>query len=94
MNNITPSLFKHFPWDSVLANNESETVARNIMVILARTSNTFRYLTWDEYRIERLKDGEFQECEKMYFEKVSYLANGNKNQITAFSKRWEEAINQ
>lgn len=65
-----PSNFTGHPFGSVLQNSESETIARNIMIILERTGNTFRELTWEEYKSERLKDKEFSEREKIFFEKV------------------------
>ncbi len=48
---------KVYPYDSVFHNSEREHVARNIMVILGRTGNTFRELSWEEYLQERIKDG-------------------------------------
>ena len=66
----TPADFCVFPWASVTGNSESETIAKNIMTILSRTGNVFRPLTWDEYKVERLKDGNFTESEKKYFDKV------------------------
>lgn len=65
-----PSNFLSQPMGSVLRNSESETIARNIMVILERTGNKFRELTWDEYKKERLKDKGFSEGEKGYFDDV------------------------
>jgi len=67
---INPSEFCTYPWSSVLLNSESETIALNIMTILKRTGNTFRELSWDEYKKERLNDGRFSEREKIFFEKV------------------------
>lgn len=66
----TPSDFCIIPWGSVLKNTESERIAENIMIILKRTGNVFRLLTWDEYKAERLKDGNFTENEKPYFIRV------------------------
>lgn len=51
-----PSDYKAFPLGSVSQNCETETVARNIMIVLARTGDMFRPLAWDEYKRERLKD--------------------------------------
>lgn len=67
---MEPSDFKNEPFNSVLSNSESETVARNIMVILSRTGNTFRLLSWEEYMAERQKDGNFTQSEKQYFDRV------------------------
>lgn len=87
--NITPSQFLNFPIGSILSKSEYETVARNIMVILFRTGNVFRELSFDEYRAERLKDQNFTESEKIYFDKVSYLSLGNEKEITSFSPEWD-----
>lgn len=51
-----PKDFAFHPWSSVFQNSETETVARNVMVILGRTGNTWRPLSWEEYEAERLKD--------------------------------------
>lgn len=88
---FTPELFLGKPWASVLGKSESETVARNIMVILQRTGNKFRELTWNEYKEERLKDGNFTEEENVYFKDVSYLSKGNKEDVLGFSESWKEA---
>jgi hypothetical protein len=86
--NITPSQFLEFPILSILSKSEFETVARNIMVILFRTGNVFRELSFDEYKKERLKDGNFTEDEKIYFDKVSYLSKGVEKEICTFSPAW------
>lgn len=70
MNNQTPGNFTKHPYNSITHKSECETVARNIMVILSRTGNTFRVLDWNEYKAERLKDGNFTESEKTYFDRV------------------------
>ena len=67
---MKPSDFNKHPYGSVLQNNESEVVARNIMVILSHAGNEFRLLSWGEYKEARQKDGNFTESEKLYFDKV------------------------
>jgi hypothetical protein len=67
---MNPSQFNKHPYDSAANNAESEVVARNIMVILGRTGDQFRQLTWEEYKSERIKDGNFTEREKQYFQVV------------------------
>lgn len=67
---LKPSNFCSKPYDSVLKNSESETVARNIMVILSRLGDEFRLLSWEEYKEQREKDGGFTESEKQYFDRV------------------------
>lgn len=86
----TPKDFsKKQPWSSVLQKSECETVAINIMVILSRTGDNFRALSWPEYRHERRKDGNFTESEKAYFKQVVEYC---KSEDTArlFSDVWKE----
>jgi hypothetical protein len=52
---MKPSNLKNHPYDSRLQNNESETVARNIMVILSRTGNEFRLLSWMAVLLKELE---------------------------------------
>lgn len=86
---MKPSDFTKHPWDSVLQNTESEIIACNIMNILKRTGNIFRSLTWNEYKNERLKDGNFNETEKKVFEKVKdYCKSPEKAKL--FSKDWNK----
>jgi hypothetical protein len=90
---MKPSLFTAQPFDSTLQNSESETIARNIMVILVRTGDTFRELTWEEYKAERLKEPKpnFDDREKFWFEQVRYLALGEKKPLLNFSRTWKDA---
>lgn len=86
---LKPSNFKIHPWDSIFKNNETETIARNIMVILARTSDTWRSLSWNEYVAERTNDGAFTEWEKPYFDKViDYTVSPETAKL--FSPAWKE----
>lgn len=68
---LNPSDFaKIFPIRSRFNKFEHEKVARNIMIILKRTGNEFRDLSWQEYKKERLKDGalvKLVDNEKKYF---------------------------
>lgn len=84
---MKPSNFTKYPWNSVLQNGESEQIALNIMVILKRTGDIFRDLTWDEYKSERLKDKNFSEGEQTFFNKVIDYC---KNEDTAklLSETW------
>lgn len=84
---MKPSNFLSVAFDSVLKNSECETVARNIMVILNRTGNEWRVLSWDEYKQERLKDGNFTESEKAYFDKVFGFCT-SAEAANAFCKGW------
>lgn len=84
---MTPKDFMVYPFDSVLHKMEPETVAQNIMVILARTGNIFRDITWEEYSAERIKDGGFSQLERNWFDKVVRYC---KSEDTArmFSAEW------
>ena len=87
----TPKDFsKASPFSSVTQKSECETIATNIMVILSRTGDTFRELSWDEYKEERQKDKNFSEGEKGFFDRVIDYC---KNEDTArlFSEGWKAA---
>lgn len=84
---MNPSQFITYPWSSVYGKAECETIAMNIMVILKRTGDIFRDLSFDEYKKERLKDGNFTESEKGYFEQViGYCKSADT--AKSFSKSW------
>lgn len=93
---LKPSFFTVMPFASVLQKHEAELVARNIMLILARTGDAFRAIEWDEYLSERNADGaKFAELEKPFFEQVSYLAlPENNHMIPAFSPDWAKAAEE
>jgi len=69
---------------------ESEMIAQNIMIILKRTGNKFRPFSWEEYKAERLKDGNFGEGEKEYFNKVIGYCR-TEDTARLFSPKWMEA---
>lgn len=83
-----PSDFTTQPWSSVLGKSECETIAANIMVILKRTGNNWRKLSYEEYKEERLKDGNFSNKESTFFEMV---VGYTESETTArlFSPTWE-----
>jgi len=91
---MNPSDFIKYPWSSVLQNSESETIALNIIKILSRTGDTWRSLTWEEYKTERTKDAgvgrqhaTFSERERGYFEAVlPYTVS--ESAARAFCKTW------
>lgn len=93
-----PSVFHMRPWNSSFGKMEPEMVAENIMLILKRTGDTFRKLTWEEYKAERvkdLKDGDMPEsvdCERKYFDQVS-MCCVTVETTANFSHRWMEAYN-
>ena len=88
---MLPNDFLTFPWDSVTKNWESETVARNIISILSRTGNTWRTLSWDEYKNERLKDGSFSTSEKAQFDKVVHYCTSSE-EAGKYSFVWRQKI--
>lgn len=77
-----------YPTSSRFKDGQCEIVAENIMIILQRTGDAFRELTWDEYAAERIKDTDFTQEEKIYFNKVKrYCASAEK--ASTFSSEWK-----
>lgn len=91
MTTLKPKDFNTFPWGSVKGTSEHETVAQNIMAILQRTGNKFRHLSWEEYKEERIKDGNFSEREKGYFLDVYDFCVSPQTAVL-FSPTWKEII--
>jgi hypothetical protein len=87
-----PSDFRLHPWSSVLGQSEYETIARNCMVILSRTGDTWRTLSEEEYLLERAKDakGSFTH-ELPYFRKVLPYTS-DPEQAVQFSRSWAEVV--
>jgi len=87
---MKPSEFKNkSTMGSILHKHEPEVIAANVMTILARTGDTFRALTWEEYKEERLKDGNFSERERPFFNQVvEYCATSHG--AAAFCPGWAE----
>lgn len=68
---MNPSHLKNvFGHDSVFQKMEAEIIANNIILILSRTGDVWRKLTFDEYKQERLKDNNFGVFEEKYFNQV------------------------
>ena len=87
---MKPSNYQSRPYNSALQNWQSETIARNVMLILMRTGNEWRPLMWDEYKAERMKDSGFTPNERAYFDKVvPYCESPEK--ANAFCKGWASA---
>jgi len=83
-----PSDFsKQFPYGSRAGKTEAEVVAKNIMMILERTGDKFRVLPWDEYKAERLKDGEFSNQEYDLFKQVIGFCK-SADTATLFAPAW------
>lgn len=86
---LKPINFVGEPVGSIFDSAEAETVARNIMVILYRTGNEFRKLSWEEYKKEREKDEPIENFEKDYFEEVSeYCISAEK--ALEFCDDWDD----
>jgi len=86
---VKPSDFMVFPNSSIKGKTEYETIAVNIMAILKRTGDTFRPLGWEEYETERLKDRNFSQRERGYFDAViGYCANSDTAKL--FSPMWKK----
>lgn len=80
------------PMSSVFQKSEHETIARNCMVMLKRTGNTWRKLTEDEYLAERAKDGARNvEHELVYFRAVVVYTD-NPASAAAFSPSWARVL--
>lgn len=90
---MKPSDFKIHPWNSTAGSYEAETVARNIITILARTGDEWRPLDWAEYKAERLEDGNFSERERNYFDQVIGYCKSADTAVL-FSPTWKEAATQ
>jgi len=86
---MKPSDFQNqFPGNSFFSNNEHETVAQNIIVILARTGDTWREISWKEYVKERVKDGksEYSFEGKLFDKVVDYCIS--EDGVRSFSPFW------
>lgn len=92
---MNPSTFQVFPMESVMQKCEAEIIAANIIRILVRTGDTWRTLTWDEYKEERMKDAGkpgagFSDRERGYFDSVlEYTVS--EGAARTFCKGWELA---
>ena len=86
---LKPSDFKVQPWNSATGTCESEIIARNIMVILSKTGDEWRELTWEEYKEQRLKDGNFSSVEGGLFDKVVRFCKSADTAVL-FSKTWDD----
>jgi hypothetical protein len=85
---LKPIDFAAYPWDSVFQNSEHETVASNIMIIMG---DTWEPLSWGQYKKRRLKDGNFNETEKRYFDAVTKFCK-SEDTARCFSPVWEKII--
>lgn len=91
-NPLAPSDFCVKPWACIFYKSEHETIARNCMVMLKRTGNTWRDLSEEEYIEQRLNDGASESAAKgeiTYFRDVQPYTN-SPEQAAKFSKTWAE----
>jgi len=73
MNQARPSNYTSHPTDSASQKSETETIARNIMIILKQAGNEFRDLPFEEYVTARMGHGASERearNEKRYFDKA------------------------
>lgn len=85
----TPADYISYPWGSILNSTEHEMIARDIMVILYKTGNVFREISFDEYKKEKTKitkniinaSEESRFMQVVNFCKNPYMAN-------SFCKNW------
>lgn len=89
---LKPSYFLDtFPNNSIFKKSEYETICFNIINILANTGDIFREISWEEYKKRRLKDGNFTNIEKYYFDKViKYTVS--EDMLMKFSNKWKNII--
>jgi hypothetical protein len=89
---IRPSDFTCiFPTQSKGKDPLCEAVILNIMIILARTGDTFRELPFSEYKQRRKTDGGYTKIEKKLFPKViGYCSSAEK--AAEFSPAWERIV--
>ncbi|PID34886.1 MAG: hypothetical protein CR971_00920 [candidate division SR1 bacterium] len=76
------------PWSSIFQNVECETIALNIVGILARTGDEWRELKWEEYKEEREKEGVSLSSKHEYFEAISEYCSTYKT-ARLFSPDWK-----
>ncbi len=77
------------PFGSVLQKSECETVALNIMKILAKNGDIWRELPIEEYIIMRKKDGNYSISELLYFESVIGYTLTEQTAVL-FSDAWKQ----
>ena len=65
-----PSDFTKPIYNSLFRESNAEFIFSNIMIILERLGNEWINLSWEQYKQERQKDGNFNEKELDYFEQV------------------------
>jgi len=90
---MKPSNFNTYPWSSVFQKSENESIAQNVMAILQRTGDTWRLLSWKEYKKERLKDKDFSDEEKGFFDEViDYCKSPDTAKL--FAPDWKKAYDK
>lgn len=89
---LSPEDFTSFPDTSVANDFKKEQVAQNIMIILARTGNKFRLLSWEEYRKGMMEESAmgdivFSESDRPHFEDVKMYCKSASDALR-FCKTW------
>lgn len=85
---LKPSDIKNIrPWNSLSGERSHELVAWNIIIILAITLDTFRPLSWEEYKKHREADGKFDHAEEGMFNRVAPLLTTLED-VQAYSPDW------
>lgn len=88
---MNPSDFREkTPYSSVFDSVQMECAAKNVMTYLAKTGDTWRPLTWEEYRDGAAKDGHTKVgYEFDYFSRVQPYTESEAAART-FSPCWAE----
>ena len=93
---VNPKDFCDHPYGSVLGESEAETVAQNIIVMLERTGNIWRPLSWEEYITERRKDNpniddwELANEKRRFYKVIKYCSSAE--EAKKFSLSWKSPI--
>ncbi len=84
-----PSDFTNKPFASVLRKSELESIARSIMIILSETGNTWRHLSFEEYKkeIKKATKKTVDDWDKRYFDQVVQYCT-SPNAASRFSEAW------
>ena len=85
---LKPGHFTVYPMGSIKQSAGSQIVAQSINIIRERLGNDWA-LSWDQYKAERVKDGDFTDKEKKYFDSVIDLISSAEACIN-FSPSWSK----
>lgn len=69
--------------------NTCKTTKQNVLQQIFKGGDVFKPLSWEGYKAERVKDGNFTEREKKYFDDViGYFVSSDA--AKSFSPQWED----